>query len=297
MLVAEVMSTQKGFMPANVRVTEAKPEGNLFVLGNGTHLYQLVMNLAGNAVQAMTSGGELKVSLNVIDNSVERVLQGGVLACGKFITLEIEDQGVGISQEVLPRIFEPFFTTKSREKGTGLGLAIVHGVVLSHGGAIEVQSTPGKGSKFTIYLPEYTVQAGTKLDTPTSIHHGKGESILVVDDEPAMVALAEDLLAQLGYEPLGFTSSGEALAAYLAAPASFDAVMTDEVMPELTGTQLSEKIHESNASLPILIVSGFVGAGFGSRAKDAGVALLLKKPYQKAELAVAMASLFSKDKH
>ncbi len=296
MLVAEVMSTLKGFMPANVRVTEAKPEGNLFVLGNATHLYQLVMNLSGNAVQAMPSGGELKVSLNVIDNAVERVLQGGVLACGKFITLEIEDQGVGISQEVLPRIFEPFFTTKSREKGTGLGLAIVHGVVLSHGGAIEVQSTPGKGTKFTVYLPEYAVQAGTELDTRTSIHLGNGESILVVDDEPAMVALAEDLLAQLGYEPLGFTSSVEALAAYLAAPASFDALMTDEVMPELTGTQLSQKIREANASLPILIVSGFVGAGFESRAKDAGVALLLKKPYQKEELAVAMGSLFLKDK-
>jgi signal transduction histidine kinase/CheY-like chemotaxis protein len=292
-LVTEVMSALKGALPANVRITESASKGALYVLGNGTHLYQLVMNVTANAIQAMPSGGELRISMSATDNACERMLQGGLLTSGRFVTLEFEDDGIGIAEAVLARIFEPFFSTKTREKGTGLGLAIAHGVVLKHGGAIDVQSIPGKGSRFTVYLPEHAGHVAGETGLQKVIPVGNGETILVVDDEVAIVGLAEDILAQLGYEPLGFTSSREALAAYMAEPERFDAVLTDEVMPEMTGTELSAKLREASATLPILIASGYGGPDFDSRARAAGASMIMKKPFLKAELATAIAAVLA----
>lgn len=291
-LIAEVISILRGSMPTGVRIFETVPSTPLFVMGNGTHLYQLAMNLAANGIQAMPNGGEFRIAVSAVENMEELVLQAGCLARGRYVVLTFEDQGVGIDKELLPRIFEPFFSTRIRENGTGLGLAIVHGVVLAHGGAIDVQSVRGHGSIFTVYLPECPTMVG-RQGGPLAIPRGGGETVLVVDDEAAMVALAEDLLAGLGYEPVGFTSAKEALSAYLDHPARFDAVMTDEVMPEITGTELIAKLHEVTPELPTVVVSGFGGAGFEMRARAAGVLLVLRKPYRKLDLARAMAAILA----
>jgi CheY-like chemotaxis protein len=221
----------------------------------------------------------------------ERVLKAGVLARGRYLKLEIEDQGVGIAESAMPRLFEPFYSTKALGKGTGLGLSIAHGVALSHGGAIDVSSQPGIGSCFTIYLPESTEPAvALEPNLHAAAPQGRGEAILVVDDEPALVELAQDLLAELGYEPVGFNSSARALAAFESSPERYAAVLTDEMMPELTGTDLCKRLRGLNSGIPVLVATAFGGDGFESRAADAGATRILRKPYNRHELATALAT-------
>ncbi|MEO5795044.1 MAG: response regulator, partial [Rhodoferax sp.] len=192
---------------------------------------------------------------------------------------------------VMERLFEPFFTTRSAESGTGLGLAVVHGVVAEFGGAIDVQSKPGHGARFTLYFPECTDAPSPIRPTALPTSSGAGQTLLVVDDEPTLVALAEEMFTSLGYQPVGFTDPVAALQALRADPQRFAAVVTDEVMPGLTGIQLTEAIRQFAPALPILMVSGYGGASLAQRAAAAGVSRLLTKPMQREELARAMALL------
>jgi CheY-like chemotaxis protein len=187
------------------------------------------------------------------------------------------------------RIFEPFFTTKPVGRGTGLGLALVHSIALEHGGALDIDTAPGRGTRVSVYLPEATGEWQRPAVTERELPRGNGETIMVIDDEPALANLAQEMLAELGYEAIAFTSSVEALAAYQSHPGRFDAILSDEVMPQLTGTELTARLRGANANLPILIISGYGGPGFELRAREAGVDRLLRKPYQKRELAEALA--------
>ena len=187
-------------------------------------------------------------------------------------------------------MFEPFFTTRGAESGTGLGLAVVHGVVSESGGAIDVRSVPGQGAQFTLYFPE-CVDA---LDPPpartgAAPAAGGGRTLLVVDDEPALVALVEDLLRSLGHEAVGHTDPLAALHAIRENPQRFDAVITDEMMPLLNGTQLTAAVRKVAPQLPVLMVSGYGGALLAQRAAAAGVTRLLAKPLRRDELARALA--------
>jgi len=295
-ILDEVVATLAGSLPSNIRVREEVAPEPCVTFGNATHLYQLLMNLCTNAMQAMPQGGELRVALGrVVETTVERMLAGGPLGPGRYHTLEIEDQGTGIDPAVIGRIFEPFFSTKEMGKGTGLGLAIAHGVTMSHGGGIDIESRMGTGTKFIVYFPVYDGSVAQAKEEPADTPRGNGETILVVDDEPSLVELSQDLLAELGYEPVGYTSSARALAAYLAAPQRFSAVLTDEVMPDLTGTELCAKIRAQAESLPILVASAYGGSGFELRATSAGATRILKKPYRKHEIGMALASALRKE--
>jgi signal transduction histidine kinase/CheY-like chemotaxis protein len=294
-IVDEVVATLVGSLPGNIRVDREIGAGPLVTFGNATHLYQLLINLCTNAIQAMPGGGTLHIHLGGAEEfAAERMLAGGALAPGRYLTLAIADEGHGIPPTILGRIFEPFFSTKELAKGTGLGLAIAHGVALSHGGAIDVASREGHGTRFTVYLPAYAGEAPIVGAEDPDVPRGNGETILVVDDEPALVQLSQDLLAELGYEPVGYTSSVRALAAYNAAPQRFAAVLTDEVMPDLTGTELCARLRAQAESLPILVASGYGGAGFEMRATSAGATRILKKPYGKHELGTALAAVLAR---
>jgi signal transduction histidine kinase/ActR/RegA family two-component response regulator len=287
-LLDEILALLHGSLPQNVRLKVTIADENAVTLGDPTRLHQIIMNLCTNAVQAMPAGGELRISMRLESISSERALRSGALPPGRYIALDIEDQGEGMNSETLSKIFEPFFTTKPRGKGTGLGLATAHGIAVNHGGAIEVESRPGKGSRFTVYLPEAPVPGVVDDHKIENLPLGNGETILVVDDEAPMVELAETLLAELGYEPVGYTSSREALAAFEMSPGRFDAILTDEVMPELTGTELCSRIRIHHPHLPVLMVSGGGGAGFEIRAETAGITRILDKPYRKHEFAAAL---------
>jgi CheY-like chemotaxis protein len=291
-IVKEAIATLAGTTHNRIRFNTSLPARPMVTLGNSTHLYQLVMNLSTNAIQAMPSGGDLNISLSTVEFLEDRIFAGAGSLRGKFHELTVEDQGMGIDQQSLSRIFEPFYSTRARQGGIGLGLAIVHGVALSHGGAIDVQSTPGTGTCFKVYLPQHAGHFPKAKNQADSVIQGEGETILVVDDEPAMLALTEDLLAQMGYEPVGFSSSDAALAAYLAQPDRFDAILTDEDMPEMTGAELTVRLRERSATLPIVIFSGLGGPQFEARAADAGASAVLEKPFRAADLSAVMSTVF-----
>jgi CheY-like chemotaxis protein len=198
-----------------------------------------------------------------------------------------------MEQATLARLFEPFFTTKEVGKGTGLGLSLVYGIVTDSSGAINVQSRPGQGSRFIIYLPRVDSPAAADDQSEVPVPRGRGERVLVVDDEAALVALTSEVLKRLGYEPVAFSDGAAALAGFDAAPQDFDAVIADEVMPGLTGTELARKLRERRADLPIVLVSGYIGPMMTERARAAGVDEILKKPVQSRELAAALARVLS----
>ena len=260
------------------------------VLGDPTQVHQVVMNLCANAVQAMKSRGTLTVTLDLSEEGCPRCATS-VLSSAKHLRLAVRDTGVGIAPELLERIFDPFFTTKEVGVGTGLGLSLVHGIVTDLGGGIDVQSAPGAGSIFTVYLPW---QDGSGVPTPPRLEapaaDGMGQTILLVDDEEPLVRLGEEMIARLGYEPVGFTSSQAALAAFRAEPDRFDAVLSDEAMPEMTGSELVRQMRALRPDMPIVLMSGYVTSRLAARARAAGVAEVLAKPLAARDIARALAA-------
>jgi signal transduction histidine kinase len=290
-VVQEVLSLLAASLrPGVVLERDLKAKGAQ-LRGDPTQVFEAVMNLCTNAMQAMPEGGMLSVRVERLRVAVPRVLSHSSLAAGSYLALTVADQGIGITPEVMDRLFEPFFTTRSAQSGTGLGLAVVHGVVAEFGGAIDVQSTPGRGACFTLYLPECTDAAEVRPPVPTTVPSGAGQRLLVVDDEPNLVALAEEMLQGLGYEPVGLGDPVAALAELRANPQRYAAVITDEVMPGMSGTALTAALRQQLPQLPVLLISGYGGALLASRATAVGVTRLLAKPLQRAELAQALADL------
>ncbi|TMG91263.1 MAG: response regulator, partial [Betaproteobacteria bacterium] len=201
------------------------------------------------------------------------------------------DTGTGIPAGILEKIFDPFFTTKEVGVGTGLGLSLVHGIVTGLGGAIDVATALGEGAVFTVYLP----RTADVADVPKSgkggeaaTRRGSQQRILVVDDEASLLRLATETLSELGYAPVGFRASAAALAVFLADPERFDAVITDESMPGLTGSELIRKIRAIRPEIPIVLVTGLANAAVIQRAKDAGATEVLRKPLSARQLATAV---------
>ena len=298
-VVDEVLQLLAASLPVGVRLERRLRAPEVVISGDATMVYEAAMNLCTNALQAMPQGGVLRVGLEEVRLVVPQVLFERTLAPGRYARLAVTDSGGGIAPEVMARLFEPFFTTRGPHLGTGLGLAVVHGVMVDLGGAIDVQSPPGQGACFTLYFPcvdavPDVVPGAAGADAGAdaqalALPTGQGQTVLVVDDEPGLVALAEELLAELGYEPVGFASSAQALEAFRHDPQRFDLLLTDEVMPGLSGTALAGAVHALRPDLPIVLASGYGGPQLPSRAGAAGVRVVLKKPLVRAELARALA--------
>ena len=286
----EVRDLLAASTPANVTVRLDVDDPRMSVLADPTQMHQVLMNLCTNAVQAMTEGGQLTIGLGQETVTHPRVLTQGRLEPGPYAVLSVRDTGPGIAPEVAARMFEPFYTTKGPGQGTGLGLALVQAIVAEHGGAIEVETRPGAGTLVHVYLPRAPDDVVEAQRREAQTPRGKGQTVLLVDDDRAMLAMAEDMLAQLGYEPVGYDSSVKALDAFRAGPARFDAVLTDELMPELTGTQLALRVRELRPELPVVIATGYGGPELRKRARDAGVAQVVSKPYESGTIAQALAA-------
>jgi PAS domain S-box-containing protein len=293
-VVSETLELLAASLPSTVRLERHLNGGAAAIVGDPTQLHQVVMNLCTNANQAMSAGGVLRVELQTQRVPGETRLSHGTLAPGDFLTLRVSDTGTGIPAAVVDRIFDPFLTTKGVGQGTGLGLSLVHAIVSDLSGAIDVTTMEGKGTTFAIWLPirEQVASAPTAAprDTPT----GSGQTIMVVDDEPALVALAEETLAELGYEPIGFKSSVAALAAFRAAPERFDAVLTDETMPELAGTDFGRDVRKLRPDIPIVLMSGYAGPHLVSRANTVGFADILRKPLVRRDIAESLERVFAR---
>ena len=290
-VVEQVLTLLAASLPPGVVLERGFDAPGARLRGDPTQIFAAVMNLCTNAMQAMPNDGMLGVRLAREHASASRVLSHAQLSPGDYLALSVSDQGSGITPAAMEHLFEPFFTTRGPHAGTGLGLAVVHGVMTEIGGAIDVRSAPGRGARFILYLPECTSPLGAATGLHKIAPSGTGQSILVVDDEPALVTLLEELLNGLGYAAVGYTDPVAALRVLREAPQRFAAVITDEVMPGLSGTQLTQDLRTHTPSLPVLLISGYGGAALASRAAAAGVTRVLTKPLQRADLARALAEV------
>ena len=288
-VVAETLDLLRASLPATLAIRPQLGPDDAKVLGNATQLQQVVMNLCTNAAQAIEGHGTIDVGLDTIEVAAERSLSHGTLPAGRYVRLAVTDTGPGMDAAVMQRIFEPFFTTKGPGRGSGLGLATVHGIVTQHGGAVNVRSRPGVGSTFETYFPQTDEAVHDDKPAEAAAPLGHGETVLLVDDETPLVALGEEMLAVLGYEPVGFRNSSAALAAFHADPQRFDLVLTDEVMPEMTGTELATELHRIRPELPIVLMTGYVGPVPSRALAAAGIRDVLKKPLLSRTLADCLA--------
>jgi signal transduction histidine kinase/ActR/RegA family two-component response regulator len=288
-VVEEALELLEASLPADVDLETKLDAVDTAVVGDATQFHQVVMNLCTNAVHAMDRGGVLTVVLERVALGEGRLLSHGTLGPGSHVRLSVSDTGSGIPAAVLERMFDPFFTTKRVGDGTGLGLALVHGIVADFGGGIDVATQVDVGTTFTIWLPS-TGKMPTILANPVSeLPRGNGETVMIVDDERVLVALAEETLAELGYEPVGFDSSLAAFEAFRAEPKRFDLVLTDETMPDLTGTELAREIRQLRPDISIILMSGYSGAQLNERAQAVGIIDVLRKPLVQRDIAVPVA--------
>jgi signal transduction histidine kinase/ActR/RegA family two-component response regulator len=289
-IIAEVHSLTCAALPAGVSVALDVPRTPLVAAGDAAQLHQMLANLLTNAVQAVAGGGRVLLRAVATEVSEPRDCTVGRLHAGHYARIDISDSGAGMSSTQLERIFEPFFTTKPVGAGTGLGLSLVHGIVLDHDAALEVESLPDAGTTFSVFLP-LTEGEPAQEPAPLQVPAGKGETILIVDDEESLVHLAEDVLASLGYEPVGCVGARNALRVFQGAPQRFDAVLTDAIMPDMSGTELVAELRRLRPELPVILVSGYAGPDLVVAAQSAGVQAVLTKPLAAADLAHCLAGV------
>ena len=288
-VIEETLDLLAASLPGVVRLERALAAGDAAVIGDATQLHQVVMNLCTNAMQAMERGGVLTVTVDCIEVQEPRSLSHGTLSSRRYVRFMVGDTGPGIPPAVLERMFDPFFTTKGVGEGTGLGLSLVHAIVVDLGGAIDVATKIGEGTTFAIWLPVAGQAARPIAETARDLPRGNGEVVMIVDDERSLVRLAEMTLAELGYEPAGFDSSVAALQAFRAEPLRFDLVLTDETMPDLTGTDLAREIRQLRPDIPVILMSGYSGARLTERARAVGVSEVLRKPLVSRDIAEPLA--------
>ncbi len=293
-VVVEALRLLRSSIPATIAIEERIDPAGPIVLADKSQIHQVIMNLGTNAAHAM-KGGPGRLSVRLVRSAVgpDGVPGARDLPPGAYARIEVEDTGHGISGAVLARIFEPFFTTKATGEGTGLGLAVVHGIVRDHQGAIVVRSRPGEGTCFEIYLPEHEDPPADEPSGARVLPPGRGERVLLVDDEAPIVFATSILLRRLGYAVAAHGDPREAWDAFAADPSAFDVVISDMTMPHLTGVELAGRINERRPDLPILLTSGFSGGWTPDALQAIGVRRLLAKPIPAETLALALREVFA----
>jgi two-component system, cell cycle sensor histidine kinase and response regulator CckA len=285
MVINEALRFLRASFPTTIEIRQSIQGQEGVALADSTQVHQLITNLCTNALHAMEeTGGVLDVSLTSMDLAPASLPQYQNLTAGPYLRLTVSDTGIGMEASTLERIFDPYFTTKAPAKGSGLGLAMVHGIVKRHKGAIEVRSEPGRGSSFHIYLPKIQSKAAGEVQEPSELLRGT-ETILLIDDEEALVDVGQKMLQSLGYEVTIKTSSTEALKLFAERPDSFDLVITDYTMPRMTGSDLAREMIRIRPDIPIILSTGFTERITPEKANELGIREFLMKPLSIRELA------------
>jgi signal transduction histidine kinase/CheY-like chemotaxis protein len=281
--VNEIGLILRRVLPANVRLTIAGQPATPRVLAERGHIDQIVMNLCVNARDAMPEGGDLTVAIGVRTLDAAFVAARSWAREGEFVTIEVSDSGEGIPAQFLPRIFEPFFTTKEVGRGTGLGLATVYAIVKRYGGVIDIDTAIGRGTTITVYLPSSAgAIAASAAPAMAPASAGRGELILVAEDESAVRELAVRQLTGAGYRVLAARDGADALRLFAEHEPDVRLVFLDVMMPNGDGRHVRRIIHGRRADLPILFATGYDDRGAEQR--DAIVEPLIDKPYSGATL-------------
>ena len=294
-VVSEVLQLLRATIPAPIEFESSLTEEAPAVLADASQVHQVLMNLGTNAAYAMRDRpGRFTVKLeNVrIDDDMVATIPG--LRPGCYARLTVSDTGHGMNAAIRSRIFEPFFTTKPPGKGTGLGLSVVHGIMQNHDGVVTVYSHPGEGTTFHLYFPAHAGAEASLVEGPGKVPRGQGERVLFVDDEQPLARLGQKILERLGYTVDARTNPREALEAFLAKPTAYDLVLTDEMMPGLTGSELARRIHAIRPDLPVVLVTGYTATLTPERVEALGIAKLLLKPLSVEALATVAHQVLSK---
>jgi CheY-like chemotaxis protein len=256
----------------------------VFVRADQGQLQQVIVNLSVNARDAMPGGGTLMLATARVDLEETFTASHPGSTVGPHVRLLVSDSGTGMDAEVRRRVFEPFFTTKAVGKGSGLGLATVYGIVKQSGGYIDVESQPGHGSTFTLYLPRVPAATQPVVEPPPPPRPGR-ETVLLVEDEPAVRALARRALSSFGYRVLEATNGVEALTVARQTSEAIDLLLTDVVMPEMGGRDLAQVLKQERPGTRVLFTSGYPDSGgMALDVAESGVPYL-PKPYTPNELA------------
>ena len=284
-LVAESASLLEASLPPGITPAIRDASGPVVLFCDQTQVQQVILNLCNNAAQAMDGTGQIELEVTVQEIALERTLSHGDLIPGRYVRIAVIDNGRGMDEATLRRIFEPFFTT--RMAGSGLGLATVHEIVREHGGTMNVRSTPGAGSCFEVWLPCIATPAPRSSKEFPPLPLGRGETVLVVDREREQLLRAEDLLAALGYEPVGFAHADDALAACETAPKRFDLVVS-HLVPAASTLELAAALHDLAPDLPILLATASADGISTELLVAAGVVDVVHWPIVANQMAAAL---------
>ena len=287
-VIKESIKMLRSAIPASVEFKQHYSGNSCIIMGNASQISQIMMNLATNSAYAMAKeGGLLEVTLEKIGLLEEKSCFHQVLSPGAYVRLKVRDTGDGMESEILPRIFDPYYTTKEVGKGTGMGLSVVHGIVKSYSGGIWVESQPGEGTVFEIYIPALDKMPEEEKEPDEEIKGGS-ESILLVDDEASLVNLNHQRLERLGYDVKSTTKPVEALEWFKANPDQFDVIITDMTMPRMTGDRLTSEILAIRPNMRVIICSGYSERMSEKKAETLGMCKYLEKPIDIRNLAAVL---------
>ena len=283
-VLKEVMKLCRASIPIDIEIKQdIHPECGL-VLADPTQVHQIAMNIITNAYHAIGSkSGEIKVRLS--ESSLTSFPQKTSLSPGRYVILSVSDNGHGISPDTISKIFDPYFTTKERGKGTGLGLSVVYGIITQHKGDIFVKSEEGKGTTFELFFPLFRQSNQTEILKTVESKPIGNERILLVDDEPPIAKLQKCILERLGYRIISRSNSIEALETFKSNPDSFDLVISDVTMPNITGDVLAEEMISIRPDIPIILCTGFSERIDEDKVAALGIKGLLMKPIASSKMA------------
>lgn len=283
-LIEETTSMLRASLPSGIELVARGVREPAVICGEAEQLQQIIINLCNNAAEAMDHAGRIELEAAVCRVAQARTLSHGELAPGLYARISVSDSGRGMDGAIIERIFEPFFTT--RVAGHGLGLATVREIVREHGGAMDICSSPGIGSRFEAWLPcsHGDSCSATELDG-TSLPLGRGETLLMVEEDRAQLTRDEEMLAALGYEPVGYARAADARAALRAGPARFDAVVLGQGAQPNAALDLAAALHQIAPALPILLATGLAEEMDAEALVTAGVSEIVRRPLMSIEIA------------
>lgn len=293
-LIREVIRIAEETFPKSIRIEQRLPTDLWTINGDATQLHQVLLNLCVNARDAMPQGGRLTITAEnqPLDELYARMLKKDGAGSGNFVVITITDSGAGIPPAIIDRIFDPFFTTKEPGKGTGLGLATTQSIVTAHGGFITVESQPGAGAKFTVYLPALQLDDQQRAGIAShEMPRGAGELILVVDDETAVREMTSAALEAFGYRALTADNGATALSVFALHQHDIQLVITDLMMPVVDGIATIRALHKLNPDIRIIATSGLADPAKVEELQELRVNHLLHKPYDAETLLQMLAQI------
>jgi len=296
-VLKESLKLVRSTLPASIEIRDNLPDSTETVLADTTQINQIIINLCTNAAHAMPDEkGIIEIFIEPVDAGRIEALKYNNAKPGKYLKLMIKDNGTGIDQENINKVFDPYFTTKEIGKGTGMGLSVVHGIVKSHNGYINIESDIIKGTTVYIYFPISSAKIFAKSIKGGMKNSVKAGHILFVDDEKQIAKLAKQTLSRLGYFVTTEIDPILALRKFKTAPDSFDLVISDMTMPQMSGAELTEKIKKIRKDIPIVICTGHSSLIDEKKSKELGISAFLMKPVSGTDLSKTIMRLVNKKK-